>query len=324
MTDSVLITGGAGFIGSHLAERLVTRGQRVTIFDNFDPYYDRALKEENLTTSLESGLVDVIEGDIRDNAALRGAFASARPRAVVHLAARPGVRASFELPQQCIDVNVAGTLNVLMACGEFAVPKLVFASSSSVYGAPQSPAVEDVTPRLPLSPYGASKVAGEALCSAFASSNGASVVALRFFTVYGPRQRPDMAIARFARMIAAGDKVPVYGDGSSRRDYTSVSDIMTGVLAAIDRPLPGYTAINLGRGEPVVLRDLLRLIELGLDAAANLAFLPRQAGDPDSTCADISRARELLGFEPRVSAQEGVVRYTAWLQETQRERIGSR
>jgi UDP-glucuronate 4-epimerase len=324
MTETVLVTGGAGFIGSHLVERLAEAGYRVVIFDNFDPYYDRAVKEANVGPALATGMVRLIEGDIRDDGALQSVFATFHPDKVVHLAARPGVRPSFEVPGLYLDINVSGTLNVLQACRQFEVRKLLFASSSSVYGSVETPADELSTPCRPLSPYGASKVAGEALCSSFARGTGMATVALRFFTVYGPRQRPDMAVNRFSRMIAGGEEVPVYGDGSSRRDYTYISDVVSGVVAALETDLPGYTVLNLGRGQPLMLRGLLRLIELGLESRARLRMLPAQPGDPQSTCADITRASLLLGYEPRVPAPEGVVRYTEWFLEQQRERIGSR
>jgi UDP-glucuronate 4-epimerase len=324
MTETVLVTGGAGFIGSHLVERLAQAGRRVVVFDNFDPYYDRRIKEANAGPALATGMVRLIEGDVRDDGALQSVFATFHPEKVVHLAARPGVRPSFETPALYFDINVGGTLNVLQACRQFEVSKLLFASSSSVYGSVETPADEATTPCRPLSPYGASKVAAEALCSAFAQNTGMAAVALRFFTVYGPRQRPDMAVNRFTKMIAAGEEVPVYGDGVSRRDYTYISDIVSGVMAALDAGLPGYTALNLGRGQPLMLRDLLRLIELGLDRPARLRFVASQPGDPQSTCADISRASRMLGYEPRVPAQDGVVRYTEWFMEQASERIGVR
>ncbi len=323
MTEPVLVTGGAGFIGSHLVERLVERGRRVVLFDNFDPYYPEAVKRSNIERSLASGLVTLVTGDVRDPEALRAAITDNGVSRVVHLAARPGVRPSLEAPEPYLDINVGGTLNVLTACRDHGVGKVVFASSSSVYGGTSQPADEETTPSRPLSPYGASKVAGEALCSSFAASAGLDIVALRFFTVYGPRQRPDMAINRFTRMIADGEEVPVYGDGTSQRDYTYVSDIIDGVVAAIDTVLRGYRVLNLGRGEPVVLRDLLRNLETEIGREARLRHVPEQTGDPQSTCADISRARAILGYEPSVSAADGVRLYTQWYKEKNRDRIGS-
>lgn len=320
---TILVTGGAGFIGSHLVDRLVAGGAKAVIYDNFDVHYERALKLDNIAPALATGSAILVEGDIRDAKAFRAALASARPDAVVHLAARPGVRPSFEIPEVYLDVNVGGTLNVLRACEEAGVPRVVFASSSSVYGSVDEPADEERTPCRPLSPYGASKVAAEALCSSFAR-NRMSVIALRFFTVFGPRQRPDMAINRFTRMITEGEPIPVYGDGSSLRDYTYVSDVITGIVAAIERELPGYHVYNLGRGQPVVLNDLLGLIEAALEKRAERSYIEPQRGDPQSTCADISRAQRELGYEPSVSTKEGVKFYTEWFREQRRERVGSR
>lgn len=318
-----LVTGGAGFIGSHLVERLASRGDRVAVYDNFDPYYDRATKQANIGPALAMGNVRLVEADILDREKLFQAFAAARATKVVHLAARPGVRPSFETPQLYVDINVSGTLNVLLACRKYAIERMVFASSSSVYGSVSVPAQEQVTPLRPLSPYGASKVAGEALCSVFARRSGLSVTALRFFTVFGPRQRPDMAVNRFTRMIMAGETVPVYGDGSSRRDYTYISDTVNGIVSALDADLPGFSSFNLGRGQPIALRDLLKLVEFALDRRARLQFLDAQPGDPMSTCADITRAHAILSYEPRVTTHDGVIRYTEWFLEHDRERVGS-
>jgi UDP-glucuronate 4-epimerase len=243
---------------------------------------------------------------------------------VIHLAARPGVRPSLDAPGIYFDINVNGTLSVLQAGRDAAVRRLVFASSSSVYGGTSEPADEVLTPLRPLSPYGASKAAGEALCSSFAHTAGLSIAALRFFTVYGPRQRPDMAINRFTQMIANGEPVPVFGDGFSQRDYTYVADTVDGIVAALDDDSPGYQVYNLGRGEPVVLRDLLSILERAVGREARLDFRATQTGDPQSTCADITRAREALGYQPRVSAEEGVGLYAKWYREGIRDRIGSR
>ena len=324
MTEPVLVTGGAGFIGSHLVEKLVERGERVVLLDNFDPYYPEAAKRSNIERSLASGLVTLVRGDVRDPEALRTAIADHGVTRVAHLAARPGVRPSLEAPEPYLEINVGGTLNLLTACRDHGVRKVVFASSSSVYGCTCRPADEETTPCRPASPYAASKVAGEALCSSFAASDGLDIVALRFFTVYGPRQRPDMAISRFTRMIADGEEVPVYGDGTSQRDYTYISDVIDGVVAAIDTPLRGYRVFNLGRGEPVVLRDLLNNLETEIGREARLRHLPEKPGDPQSTCADISRARAMLGYEPSVAAADGVRLYTQWYREMNRDRIGSR
>jgi UDP-glucuronate 4-epimerase len=323
MTDSVLVTGGAGFIGSHLVERLLAHGERVVIFDNFDPYYAEETKRANIEPALNAGAT-LVRGDIRDASALRTVLAEHCVGRVVHLAARPGVRPSLEAPAVYLDINVTGTLNVLEACRDFDVRRVVFASSSSVYGGMNEPADELATPCQPLSPYGASKVAGEALSASYAQTERLSIAALRFFTVYGPRQRPDMAINRFTQKISEGEPVPVYGDGTSKRDYTFVSDTIDGIVAALDDATPGYRVYNLGRGEPIVLRDLLSMLEGALGREARLEYQPEQPGDPQSTCADISRAWGALGYTPKVSAEEGVRAYADWYRERVRDRIGSR
>jgi UDP-glucuronate 4-epimerase len=315
MNEAVMVTGGAGFIGSHLLERLIEKGRRVLCLDNFDPYYPPALKRRNLQGALSSEGVRLVEADVRDREALRAVLASESVGAIVHLAARAGVRPSLQEPELYLDVNVRGTLNLLAAAREFGVPRVVFASSSSVYGLIEGMAREDHTPCHPLSPYGASKVAAEALCSAYAKTGGPSVVALRFFTVYGPRQRPDMAINRFTRLIASGQQIDVHGDGRSLRDYTFISDIVNGTEAALEASLPEYHVFNLGRGQPTVLLDVIRLIEKGLEAKAKLQFLPQPPGEPPLTHADISKAGGLLGYRPSVSIEEGVARYVRWFRE---------
>jgi UDP-glucuronate 4-epimerase len=312
MSEAVLITGGAGFIGSHLAERLVEKGHQVVCLDNFDDYYPAEVKRGNLQSALSSPCLRLVEADIRDQGALRAVLAREKPQAIVHLAARAGVRPSLLDPELYLDVNVRGTLSLLAAAREFEVPRVVFASSSSVYGLIEGMARENGTSCHPLSPYGASKVAGEALCSAYAETGGPSVTALRFFTVYGPRQRPDMAIDRFTRLIASGQEVSVHGDGHSLRDYTFISDIVDGIEAALGASLPGYNVFNLGRGQPAVLLDVIRLIEEGLEAKAKLRFVPQPPGEPPLTHADIGKAGALLGYRPSVSIEEGIACYLRW------------
>jgi UDP-glucuronate 4-epimerase len=315
MNEPVLVTGGAGFIGSHLVERLVEKGHQVVCLENFDPYYPAEMKRRNLQGALSSERVRLVEADVRDREGLRSILASQSVRAIVHLAARPGVRPSLQDPELYLDVNVRGTLNVLAMAREFGVPRVVFASSSSVYGIVEGMAHEDATPCHPLSPYGASKVAAEALCSAYAETGGPSVVALRLFTVYGPRQRPDMAISRFTRLTIGGEEVPIFGDGQSLRDYTFVADTLDGLEAALAAPLTGYHVFNLGRGQPTSLLDVIGLIEEGLGRRARLQFQPEQVGDPPLTHADITKARALLDYRPSVSIEEGIARYVRWFQE---------
>jgi len=316
MSASVLVTGGAGFIGSHLVERLAAGGRRVVCLDAFDPYYPEEAKRDNLRLALAAGDVSLREADIRDTDALRRVFREEEVQTVVHLAARPGVRPSLEDAATYLDINVSGTLNLLNVCREFGVPRFVFASSSSVYGQIDTPAAhEDSTPCRPLSPYGASKVAAEALCSAYANAFGLTTIALRFFTVYGPRQRPDMAICRFTRLMAEGQEIPIYGDGSSLRDYTFVSDTVSGLEAATTVPLEGLHVLNLGQGRPVKLDRVVQLIEQNLGVKARLNFLPTQVGDPYMTCADISRAAAVLGYSPAVSIEEGIAAYARWFKE---------
>jgi UDP-glucuronate 4-epimerase len=316
MNETVLITGGAGFIGSHLLERLVEKGRRVVCLDNFDDYYPATVKRGNLEGALLSQRVRLVEADIRDQGALRAVLTKEEPQVIVHLAARPGVRPSLLDPELYLDVNVRGTLNLLAMAREFGVPRVVFASSSSVYGLVEGMAREDCTSCHPLSPYGASKVAAEALCSAYAQTGGPSVVALRLFTVYGPRQRPDMAISRFTRLIASSQEVGVHGDGRSLRDYTFISDVVDGIEATLQASLPGYHVFNLGRGQPAVLLDVIKLIENGLKAKARLRFLPRPPGEPPLTHADIGKAGALLNYCPSVSIEEGIARYVRWFQES--------
>lgn len=311
---ATLVTGAAGFIGSHLAQRLLARGERLICLDNLDGYYAAELKRQNLREALGGDESCFLRGDFRDRRLLEELFAGGRIETVVHVGARAGVRASLAEPGPYLDINVMGTLELLEACRSHGVRRFVFASSSSVYGAASDgrPVVEDVTPLLPLSPYGASKVAGEGLCSAYAHLTGMTVIALRFFTVYGPRQRPDMAIRRFVQMIEEGQEVPVFGDGHSLRDYTFVSDTASGIEAALTAEAEGYQAVNLGRGQPVELLQLINVIEEALGKKATLRFLPEQPGDPAATYADISRARALLGYEPAVSIEEGVERFVRW------------
>jgi UDP-glucuronate 4-epimerase len=309
--DTVLITGGAGFIGSHLGARLLQEGCSVRVLDNLDPFYDPALKRNNLALLATAGgrRFQFVEGDIRDPAACREALQGAD--AVVHLAALAGVRPSIQDPVRYCDVNVTGTQVLLQAIDSEAV-RFVFGGSSSVYGGNQKvPFAEDDPVDHPVSPYAASKRAGEMQCFTWQFLYQNPVTCLRFFTVYGPRQRPEMAIASFTRCIARGEPLPFFGDGSTARDYTYVDDIVTGIEAALRRNR-GYALYNLGGSATTSLRELIGLLEQLLGRKAILKQLPDQPGDVPITWADVSRAQRDLGYRCTVPVQEGLRRYVAW------------
>jgi UDP-glucuronate 4-epimerase len=312
----ILLTGAAGFIGSHVAEALVARGDEVVGLDCFDPFYPRPVKERNLTSLRSAAGFRLVEADIRDGDAVRRAFADARPDRVIHLAAKAGVRPSIVDPLGYVATNVQGTVNLLLACQEFPVEHFVFASSSSVYGdTSRVPFREEDHTDTPASPYAATKKAGEALCFTYHQLLKLPVACLRFFTVFGPRQRPDLAINKFVRLIEAGEPVPFFGDGTTSRDYTYVSDTVSGILGALDRP-DGYQIYNLGRSNPVSLAEMVRTIEQVMGKPAIIDRQPDQPGDVRTTYADSSRARERLGYEPQVSFEEGIRRFVAWWRET--------
>ncbi|MGC6489521.1 MAG: SDR family NAD(P)-dependent oxidoreductase [Planctomycetota bacterium] len=308
---NVLITGGAGFIGSHLAERLIADGLHVRVLDNLDPYYDPALKQRNLDLLRAAGgaRFRFVEGDLRDAAACRGAVADVD--VVVHLAALAGVRPSLEDPVRYMDVNVRGTQLLLEQIEDPSV-RFVFGSSSSVYGGnEQVPFDEGQNVDRPVSPYAASKKAGEVLCYTWHHLHGNPVTCLRFFTVYGPRQRPEMAIHKFARMITDGDPIPFFGDGGSRRDYTYVDDIVGGVRAAMERDA-GYDIFNLGGAATTSLSELVAHLEQALGKPASLERLPDQLGDVPITYADVRRAAEHLGYRAETPLAAGVQKFCRW------------
>ena len=305
-----LITGAAGFIGSHLMERLLEEGLWITAVDNFDPFYPRAFKEANISEVFRHSRLKFIEADIRDLQALRSLGGGYD--CIVHLAAKAGVRPSIENPVAYEQVNVAGTQNLLEAAREWGVRQFVFASSSSVYGVnPKQPWSEDDHVLLPISPYAATKVSGELLGHVYSHLYGIRFLALRFFTVYGPRQRPDLAIRKFAERILAGLPIPIFGDGSSSRDYTYVDDIVSGIRAAMNYSGGAYEVINLGNNRPISLLDMVRAIEKALGEKATLDFHPPQPGDVPSTFADIRKAKDLLNYEPKVSFAQGLARFVA-------------
>lgn len=315
----ILVSGAAGFIGSWLTERLLGRGDRVVGFDNFDPFYDRAIKERNLKAARESDRFELVEGDLRDRAAVFRLFDDGAFDAVIHLAARAGVRPSLADPAGYCETNLTGTANLLEGMREGDCRKLVFASSSSVYGNNRKvPFHEDDRVDFPISPYAATKKAGEELCHVYHAVHGFSVLALRFFTAYGPRQRPEMAIHAFTRRLFAGDPIPVFGDGSMERDYTYVDDVVDGVLVSVDHVIDeeAFHILNLGESEPIRLAHLVEALEKATGREARIDRRPVPLGDVDRTFADVSRARELLGYEPRVGLDEGLRRFVAWYCET--------
>jgi UDP-glucuronate 4-epimerase len=308
-----LVTGGAGFIGSHLVDSLLADGWRVTVFDNFDPFYDPAIKEQNVRPHLANPRYTLARGDLRDAAAVNG-LKERSFDVIVHLAARAGVRPSIEDPVGYQEVNVAGTqlvLELARACG---VRQFVFASSSSVYGVnPRVPWREDDYVLQPISPYASTKVSGELLGHVYSYLYGMRFIALRFFTVYGPRQRPDLAIHKFAQLMLAGRPIPVFGDGSTSRDYTFVDDIVRGTRAAMEYSGTPYEVINLGNTQTVTLKQMIAGLERALGVDARIEALPEQPGDVPRTWANVDKARALLGYAPTTSYEEGVAKFAAWL-----------
>jgi len=317
--ERILLTGGAGFIGSHLAEALVRQGAKVSIIDNFDPFYEAQWKRANLAEIERAGDFSFHQEDIRQEAAMRRVFSSARPEAVIHLAARPGVRPSIEQPRLYEQVNVGGTVNLLELAREFHVRQFVFASSSSVYGATaRRPFSEEDSDLRPISPYGATKLAAETLCRTHASLHSLPVVCLRFFSVYGPRQRPDLAIHKFTALIEAGQPVPFFGDGTASRDYTHIDDIVAGVLAALNyaprRPAgcAPFDVLNLGNAHPVTLGALVGLLEKATGKVVRRDPHPFPPGDVPLTWADTRKAEELLDYRPAKCFEEGLREFVCW------------
>jgi UDP-glucuronate 4-epimerase len=307
----VLVTGGAGFIGSHLAEKLLGLGHQVAILDDFNDFYDPQIKRANVSRVARDAAVH--HADLRDNAAVRDLFHREKFEIIAHLAARAGVRPSIQHSKLYYDTNVSGTLHLLEAARLTGVERFIFASSSSVYGASkQVPFSEEEHLTQTLSPYAATKVAGEFLCSTFSHLYQMRVVALRYFTVYGPRQRPDLAIHQFTRKIFAGEPIDQFGDGSTRRDYTFIDDIIQGTVSALNYDGPLFDIFNLGESETIQLKDLICAIENALGKKAKINQLPEQPGDMPLTCADISKARKLLGYDPRTKFQEGLPRFVDW------------
>src|SRR6184192_2081344 len=313
----ILVTGRAGFIGSHLVEKLLAAGHDVAILDDFNDFYDPQIKRENV--SAVSKDVAIRHVDLRDSAAVRNVFHREKFEAIAHLAARAGIRPSIQHPQLYYDTNVTGTLHLLEAARVTGVERFIFASSSSVYGASKTvPFSEDQHLTQTISPYAATKVAGEFLCSTYSHLYRLRVVALRYFTVYGPRQRPDLAIHQFTRRIYAGQPIDQFGDGSTRRDYTYIDDIIQGTMAALDYGGPLYDVFNLGESQTIQLKDLILAVENVLEKKAKINELPEQPGDMPLTYADISKARKLLGYNPSTRLNDGLPKFINWFLANQR------
>ena len=316
MIKHALITGGAGFVGSHLVDRMLGAGWRVTAVDSFDPFYDPRIKESNIEAHGLNSAFRMLRLDIRDYDALRESLPGGFD-VIVHLAARAGIRPSVADPLTYVDVNIRGTQTLLELCREWSTPQFVFASSSSVYGInPNVPWSESDYDLRPISPYAATKLSGELLGRTYSHLYGIRFVALRLFTVYGPRQRPDLAIHRFARRMLDGLPITLYGDGETRRDYTYVSDIVDGIMAAAEYDRSLYEVINLGNTHTISLLEMVRTLEDALAVTARVEHQPDQPGDVPQTWADIQRASSLLGFEPTVEFREGVQHFADWLRRT--------
>ncbi len=308
----ILVTGAAGFIGSHLVDTLVNLGHDVVGLDNFDGSYDIRAKERNLQMALSRPQFSFVRGDILDGDTLTEILRKREIEIVVHLAAKTGVRSSIGDPLGYHRTNVLGTVNVLEAARVFGITRIIYASSSSVYGNNRkTPFSEDDSVDHPVSPYAASKRAGEVICRNYHSMYGLNIYALRFFTVYGPRQRPDMAIHKFTRLILNGCKIPVFGEGNLRRDFTFIDDIIQGVTNSVER-VRGFELINLGESTTISVSRLIEVIEAGLSKRAVIELLPIQEGDVDETYADITKARRLIDYQPKVGIEEGVRRFLEW------------
>jgi len=311
----ILVTGAAGFVGSTLVDRLLAEGREVVGLDSFDPFYPEAEKQRNLGSALGTPAFRLVRADIRSADTIDSLFREARFDSVVHLAALAGVRPSLERPSVYADVNVHGTSVVFEAAARHGLPRVVFASSSSVYGEREDGPFRETDPvERPISPYAATKRAGELVAHTFYYAHRLSITCARIFTAYGPRQRPDLAIRKFAERMLAGAPIPVFGDGHSLRDFTYVDDLVDGLVKAIDRDL-GFAILNFGAGRQVSVLDVISLLEKTLKVSAKIEWLPAQTGDVRRTWSDTSAAREALGFEPRIALEEGIGRFADWLRD---------
>lgn len=310
----ILVTGGAGFIGSHLVERLQAT-HKVVVFDDFNDFYHREIKERNMA-GFDRG-VRVVEGSITDRDAVERLFREAGPfDLIAHLAARAGVRPSIQAPQLYVETNVTGTLHLLEAARQHGTGRMIFASSSSVYGLAELPFTESMALTQTISPYAATKLASEQLCATYAHLYAMRIVALRFFTVYGPRQRPDLAIHKFANRMLAGQSIPIFGDGTTRRDYTYVRDIIDGIEAAMGYEGAPFEIFNLGESQTITLNELIATLEKVLGCRAILDRQPEQPGDVPATWADIGKARRLLGYHPQTTLENGLKAFADWLKDS--------
>ena len=319
--NKILVTGGAGFIGSHLVDNLLAENDcQLTVVDNFNDFYSPAAKRANVAAHLSNANFKLYETDICSPEDLRRVFEENRFDAIVHLAARAGVRPSLENPAGYLETNVTGTLNLLELAKEFQIEHFVFASSSSVYGInSEIPFSEDQKISQPISPYAATKAAGELLCHTYSHLYDIRTVCLRFFTVYGARQRPDLAIRKFAELILEKKPIQVFGDGTTRRDYTFVDDIIQGVRAAIDYTKSRYEIFNLGESRTVELKYLIELLEESLEKTAIIERLPMQPGDVPQTYADITKARRLLNYNPQIQIEDGIKKFADWIKKSGRQ-----
>lgn len=309
MEDKILVTGAAGFIGSNFVEALLKAGIKVTGIDNFDLFYDRTIKEQNIEYAIKNPEYHFIEGDIRNPEFINDCLKTSKPGIIVHLAAKAGVRPSLADPKEYYDVNVMGTLNLLEMMRINQLKKMIFASSSSVYGNNEKvPFCETDNVDNPISPYAASKKAGELLCHTYHHLYKFDIFCMRFFTVYGPRQRPDLAIHKFTKAILRDDPITLYGDGSTRRDYTHIDDIIMGLMGAVDK-LKGYEVFNLGESSTISLIKLVSLIEQYTNKKARIKYLPVQEGDVVQTFADVSKARDKLNYNPLMDIETGIKKY---------------
>ena len=308
---NLIVTGGAGFIGSNLSEKLLAEGNNVICIDNFNEYYDPAIKRNNVE-ALKNDKFKLYEGDILDRIFLAKVFSENKIDIVIHLAAMAGVRPSINNPFICYNVNVIGTLNILEVMKEYNVKNMIFASSSSLYGNNKKiPFSELDNVDNPISPYAASKKAGELLCHTYHHLYKFNINCLRFFTVYGPKQRPDLAIYKFTKALFNDEPIPFYGNGSTRRDYTNINDIVHGIINALEK-LDGYNVYNLGESSTISLMDLIEILEKHTEKKAKINYLPMQAGDVMQTYADISKAKITLGYSPNVSIENGLKDFVNW------------